>query len=81
MIRLIVCAAAVTVALVACHPKESPQHVDDTPQQGRDETRGIRNTEAIGYAGNAIADKVDGALDANDQAKARLDAAEAAQTQ
>ena len=44
-------------------------------EQGREETRSIRNTEAIGYSGNAIADKVDGALDANDQRKQELDRA------
>lgn len=77
----IICAAAVSVALLsACHPKEQPEHIDKQ-QQGRDETQGIRNTEAIGYAGNAIGDKVDAALDANDQAKQKMDDALAAQTQ
>ena len=81
MSPLIAGAAAVGLLLAACHPKDKPQHVDDQPPQGREETRGIRNTEAVGYAGNAIADKVDAALDANDQAKQKTDAAEAAQTQ
>lgn len=77
----IIAAAAMAAALLsACHPKEQPERVDKQ-QQGRDETQGIRNTEAIGYSGNAIGDKVDAALDANDQAKQRLDAAEAEQTQ
>lgn len=49
--------------------------------EGREETRSIRNTEAIGYAGGAIADKVDGALDANDERKAKLDAELDAQTE
>jgi PBP1b-binding outer membrane lipoprotein LpoB len=52
---------------------------DDAPppkqKQGRAETQGIRNTEAIGYSGNAIADKVDSALNANDQQKAKMDKA------
>jgi hypothetical protein len=62
MIRLIVCATAVTIALVACHPKESePQHVDDGAPQGRTEATGIRNAEAVGYAGNATANKLDAA--------------------
>ncbi|TJY59935.1 hypothetical protein E4T66_12190 [Sinimarinibacterium sp. CAU 1509] len=43
-------------------------------EQGREETQGIRNTEAVGYAGDAIADKVDAALDANDERKQQLDA-------
>ncbi len=50
-------------------------------EQGREETQGIRNTEAIGYAGDAIADKVDTALDANDQRKEQLDAEIDAQTE
>ena len=41
--------------------------------EGRGETGGIRNTENIGYAGNAVADKVDGALDTHDQRKQELD--------
>jgi len=77
----IICAAAVSALLLtACHPKDRPEHVDE-PQRGRDETQGIRNTEAIGYAGNAIGDKVDAALDANDQAKQKMDEAIDAQTQ
>lgn len=71
--------ALALLALAACHPKENPQRVDDA-KQGREETRGIRNTEAVGYAGDAIADKVDAALDANEQAKQKLDEAEAEQT-
>jgi hypothetical protein len=44
-------------------------------EQGREETRSIRNTEAIGYSGNAIADKIDGALDTSEQRKQELDRA------
>ncbi|MES2489832.1 MAG: hypothetical protein V4607_08565 [Pseudomonadota bacterium] len=44
-------------------------------RQGREETQGIRNADAIGYAGSAIADKVDGALNANDNQKAKTDQA------
>lgn len=82
-LSIVMTGAAVLAAaalLAACHPKDKPQHVDQPPQ-GREETRGIRNTEAVGYAGNAIADKVDAALDANDQAKQKIDAAEAQQAQ
>ncbi|HEY0916034.1 MAG TPA: hypothetical protein VGE22_14265, partial [Solimonas sp.] len=57
--------------LGACSKPEEP--VADREPQGREETRGIRNTEAIGYSGSAIADKVDGALDANDARKSQLD--------
>lgn len=41
--------------------------------EGREETRNIRNTENIGYAGNAIGAKVDEALDVNDNRKSELD--------
>jgi hypothetical protein len=57
--------------LGACSKPEEP--VADRQSQGREETRGIRNTEAVGYSGNAIADKVDGVLDANDARKSQLD--------
>jgi hypothetical protein len=57
--------------LAACGPGEAP--VTES-SEGREETRSIRNTEAIGYAGDAIADKVDSALDANDQRREQLDA-------
>src|SRR3546814_12014618 len=76
----IICAAVVCAALLtACHPTEQPERVDQ-PQQGRDETPGIRNTEAIGYAGNAIGDTVAAALDDNDQAKPQKDYAIDVQT-
>jgi len=65
-------------ALTACGKK--PEVPKPGEPQGRAETQPIRNTESIGYAGNAIADKVDGALDANDQRKAELDSAIDAQS-
>jgi hypothetical protein len=58
--------------LAACSKPEEPV-ADRKPPQGREETRGIRNTEAIGYSGGAIADKVDGALDASEARKSQLD--------
>ncbi len=63
---------AATLLLAACGEKTPPPK---RAEQGREETRGIRNTEAIGYSGNAIANKVDGALDTNDQRKQELDRA------
>lgn len=57
--------------LSACGGGEPPAPAQP---EGREETQSIRNTEAIGYAGGAIADKVDGALDTNDERKAKLDA-------
>jgi hypothetical protein len=55
-----------SLALVACH-KDEPPPVDKPKAQGRAETKSIRNTQAIGYDGKAIADKIDAALDKNDQ--------------
>jgi hypothetical protein len=69
-----------SLLLSACGAGEPPPPPPAEPQ-GREETRSIRNTEAIGYAGDAIADKVDGALDANDERKARLDAEMDAQSE
>lgn len=66
-----------SLLLSACGAGEPPPPVE--PQgvepQGREETRSIRRTEAIGYSGDAIADRVDGALDATDERKAKMDAA------
>lgn len=45
----------------------------DAAGEGREETGLIRNTENFGYSGNAIGDKVDHALDANDQRTQQLD--------
>jgi hypothetical protein len=55
-----------TGGLVACQ-KDEPPPVETPKAQGRAETKNIRNTDAIGYSGGAIADKVDSALDKNDQ--------------
>lgn len=68
------------LALTACGPSEQ-KAADAPPPQGRAETQGIRNTEAIGYSGNAIADKVDGALDASEKRKEEEDRAIEEQTQ
>ena len=66
--------ALVLAALLAgCSKPEEP--VADRKPEGREETRGIRNTEAIGYSGDAIADKLDSALDANDARNRELERA------
>lgn len=75
----LVATLAALAMLAACKKPDTGPRAE-TPPEGREETRGIRNTEAIGYAGDAIGDKVDQALDAADDAKRRLDEAEAAQT-
>lgn len=68
----------VLVALSACGKK--PEVPKPGEPQGRAETQSIRNAEAVGYSGDAIANKVDGALDANDARKGDLDAAIDAQS-
>ena len=65
------------LVLAACGQDEPPP--PEKKPQGRAETQSIRNTEAVGYSGNAIADKVDTALDKNDEAtKKTQDAADQA---
>lgn len=66
-----VAAALFCLALGACgnRAEQAPP-----AKEGRAETQSIRNTEAIGYDGAAIADKVDAALDASEARKQQLDA-------
>ena len=56
----------VALALVAagCGKDEAPP--PPKAREGRAETQSIRNTQAVGYDGKAIADKVDKALKANE---------------
>lgn len=68
------------VGLTACGKKPALPTKPGEPQ-GRVETEAIRSVEALGYSGEGIARKVDGALDANDQRKAELDKAIDAQSQ
>jgi hypothetical protein len=50
--------------------KSEPQAADE--YQGRDDTKSLRNADAVGYDGAAIQKKLDGALDKNDQRAADL---------
>lgn len=60
------------LVLVACGtPPDDTRPVAEP--EGRVETQGIRNTDAIGYGGSGIANKVDDALDAHDERKQTLD--------
>jgi hypothetical protein len=65
----------VLVLLGGCSDSSPPPAPTAPPTTGRDETAAIRNTEAIGVSGEAIGEKVDAALDANDARKAELDKA------
>jgi hypothetical protein len=59
------------VVASACGGDEPPPPEPAAPQ-GRAETQTIRNTDAVGAGGGAIADKVDAALDKNDEAAKKL---------
>lgn len=61
--------------LSACNPPPEDENGKRKSRagEGREETSTIRNTENIGYSGNAIGAKVDQALDTNDNRKADLD--------
>ena len=63
--RHLASAAALLALLAACGKDEPPP--PQKPPEGRTETQSIRNTEAIGYSGKAIANKVDDALNKNDE--------------
>ncbi len=71
MRALLAAAMLSSLALSACGKPAAPPQAEE---EGRPETRSIRNTEAIGYDGAAIADKVDAALDAGEARKQQLDA-------
>lgn len=61
------------VLLSACGAGESEPKAEHAAGEGREETGLIRNTENVGQSGDAIADKVDRALDANEQRTEQLD--------
>jgi len=65
----------ISLSLAACGSSQQDPPPPPKAQQGRAETQGIRGTDAIGYSGSAIANKVDGALNANDGQKAKTDQA------
>lgn len=62
----------VSLALLvsACGPAEEP--APPPPPPGRTETQSIRNTDAVGTGGAAIADKVDAAIDTTEEADRKL---------
>ena len=77
-LRPMMLALFVASALSACggddaNPDKPGRQVKSRAGEGREETKSIRNTENIGYAGNAIGAKVDQALEINENRPAELD--------
>lgn len=58
-------ALGLVLLLCACSAEEPPP--EQKPPEGRAETQSIRNTEAVGTSGKAIADKVDAGIKANEE--------------
>ncbi len=63
------------VAMTACSPRDQDQGKAPPPDQGREETRHLKDVDGLGYSGTQIRKKVDKALDQNDQRKDQLDQA------
>ena len=64
-----------TLMLAGCTSPDPPAPKDQESgkYQGRDDTKSLRNADAVGYDGAAIQKKLDAALDKNDQRAADLD--------
>lgn len=60
-------ALLVLVLFAAGCGSDEPPPPEQKPPEGRAETQSIRNTEAVGYSGKAIADKVDAGIKANEE--------------
>ena len=72
--NLPLCLALLGGLLAACGgARDEAGKPESRAGDGRAETQGIRNTENVGYAGNAVGAKVDAALDANDDRQRNLD--------
>jgi hypothetical protein len=67
--------AAMLATLAACGDSTTGTPPAASDDSGRPETASIRATEAIGVDGQAISEKVDAALDTNEQRKDELDKA------
>lgn len=75
-IRPLLLGLVAALALTACNdadPDKPGRQVKSRAGEGREETKLIRNTENIGYAGNAIAKKVDKAIEINEDRPEELD--------
>jgi PBP1b-binding outer membrane lipoprotein LpoB len=58
--------------------RDEPPPKEPQKKTGRVETRGVRNTQAIGMPGERVADKVDGALTQTEEQHQRMEEAERA---
>jgi len=63
------------LVLSACEQSPPPSSAP-AERKGRAETENIRNLDAVGVPGGAIADKVDGALNAAEQRQQQLESQE-----
>ena len=70
---LALCAALAVTGCNDADPDKPGRQVKSRAGEGREETKLIRNTENIGYAGNAIGAKVDKAIEINESRPADLD--------
>ena len=65
---------ALLILLTACEPSSAPKAKSSASEhEGRAETQNIRNLDAVGVPGGAIADKVDGALNAAEQRQQQME--------
>lgn len=77
LLRSLLLGVVVSTGVAGCgddaNPDEPGRQVKSRAGEGRDETRGIRNTENIGYSGNAIGAKLDQAIETNENRPADLE--------
>lgn len=76
-VRSLLLGVLLALGITACgddaDPDEPGRQVKSRAGEGREETRGIRNTENIGYSGNAIGAKLDQAIEINENRPADLE--------
>ena len=70
MMNKIFCVPLLALMLTACGGGTPP--AEPKKMQGREETKNIRNLDKIGVSGSAIANKVDGALNASEESARKL---------
>jgi hypothetical protein len=74
-VKLVMLAMVGAMAISGCSPRDEDQKTQQEKYQGREETKHLSDTDAVGYAGTPVRKKLDKALDANDQRKDNLDQA------